>query len=313
MTAVSIATPQAGTTGLMDILWDDLRCIEAIDRTGKVGSAARDLGVSVSTLYRRIAALEEQLGEPCLVRGGEGSLTEVGLMLARVGRKTRVALVEVNSFVVDRETRVVGEVSLTTVPSLLPFIQAPLAKLAASHPGLQVSLHLGDNGPSVRDREVDVALAVTPRPPPGCWGRRVARLPAGVFGTAAAIARTPQQFVTRALEERSSPESAWERSHVEHVAVRAAFHAVVDLCAAGVGVGLMPRALASRHPQLIEDTRWSGDVARLERTVWLLTHPDRRAMPRIAAVMDALADCFADEAPPASMSSQATKKKPRAR
>lgn len=295
----------------MHILWDDLRCIEAIDRTGKVGIAARDLGVSVSTLYRRIAALETQLGERCLVRGGEGSLTEVGLMLARVGRKTRVALAEVNSFVVDRETRVVGEVSLTTVPSLLPFIEAPIARLTAAHPGLHVSLHLGDDGPSVRDREVDVALAITPRPPPGCWGRRVARLPYGVFGTAEAIARRPQHFVVRALDERSSPESAWERSHVEHVAARAAFHALVDLTAAGVGLGLMPRALAQRHPGLVEDPTHAASVVRLERTVWLLTHPDRRFMPRIAALMDALGDCFAGEVAVASKAPSKAAAKPR--
>ncbi len=277
---------------MRDIEWNDLRCLEAIDRGGRIGVAARDLGISVSTLYRRVAALEAQLGEPCLVRGGEGSLTEVGTMLARVGRRTRTTLAEVHSFMVDRDTRVVGEVSLTTVPALLPFIEGPIELLTANHPGLQVTLHLVVVGPSVRDREVDVALAITPRPPPGCWGRRVARLDAGVFGTADAIARRPSRFVCRALAEKSSPESAWERAHAQEVSARAAFYAVVDLCAAGVGLALMPRLLASRHPQLREDERWSSTVGGLERSVWLLTHPDRRRTPRIAALMEALGECL---------------------
>lgn len=277
---------------MIDIQWDDLRCLEAIERSNKVGVAARELGMSLSTLYRRIAALEAQVGEPCLVRGGDGTLTEVGLMLARVGRKTRTSLAEVQAFINDRETRVVGEVSLTTVPSLLPFIQAPLQALSVQHPGLHVTLHLGDNGPSVRDREVDVALAITPRPPAGCWGRRLTRLPYGVFGTEAAVAVEPHRFVVRALDERSSPESAWERTHAKHIAARAAFYALVDLCAQGVGLGLMPKALAARHPQLVEVPAYAASVAGLDRTVWLLTHPDRRRTPRIAALMDALGDCL---------------------
>lgn len=280
---------------MIDIQWDDLRCLEAIERSNKVGVAARELGMSLSTLYRRIAALEAQVGEPCLVRGGDGTLTEVGLMLARVGRKTRTSLAEVQAFINDRETRVMGEVSLTTVPSLLPFIQAPLQALTTEHPGLHVTLHLGDNGPSVRDREVDVALAITPRPPAGCWGRRLTRLPAAVFGTAEALAHEPHRFVVRALDERSSPESAWERTHAKNIAARAAFFALVDLCAQGVGLGLMPRALAARHPQLIEVPAYADSVADLERTVWLLTHPDRRRTPRIAALMDALSECLTEE------------------
>jgi DNA-binding transcriptional LysR family regulator len=279
---------------MIDIEWDDLRCLEAIERTNKVGAAARELGMSASTLYRRIAALEAQVGEPCLVRGGDGALTEVGLLLARVGRKTRTSLAEVQAFINDRETRVVGEVSLTTVPSLLPFIQAPLRALAQEHPGLNVSLHLGDNGPSVRDREVDVALAITPRPPAGCWGRRLTRLPYGVFGTRDAVDVEPHRFVVRALDERSSPESAWERVHAKNVVVRAAFYALVDVCAQGVGLGLMPRALAARHPQLVEVPAYAPTLAGLERSVWLLTHPDRRQTPRIAALMEALGDCFTD-------------------
>lgn len=276
---------------MIDLQWDDLRCLEAIERMGKVAAAARDLGVSPSTLYRRVAAVEAQVGEPCLVRGAD-TLTEVGAMLARVGVKTRASMAEVNSFITDRETCVVGEVTLTTVPALLPFLEAPLLALSTAHPQLQVTLHLGYDGPSVRDREVDVALAITPRPPAGCWGRRLARLDAGVFGSASAVAATPRRFVARSLDEKTSPESAWERAHAKNVAVRAPFHALVELCAAGVGLGLMPRLIAAQHPSLVEVPEYAATTTRLDRVVWLLTHPDRRHTPRIATLMAALSTCM---------------------
>jgi molybdate transport repressor ModE-like protein len=275
------------------ILWDDVRYLEAVERTGSVGGAARELGLSASTVYRRVAALEASAGQSCLVRGpGEAMLTDFGAALARVGRQTRKALAEAEGAARARDTGVSGEVSLTTVESLLPFLVGPIAALTAAYP-LRVTLHLGDDGPSVRDREVDVAIGIMPRPPSGCWGRRLCALPCGVYGTPAAVARDPASWVVRAAAERHSPESAWEREHAAPVAAAAPFAALVSLVAGGVGLGLMPRLLAGRHPGLVEATAHRASVAGLTRTAWLLTHPDQRRNPRVVALMKALRQGFA--------------------
>jgi molybdate transport repressor ModE-like protein len=275
------------------IVWEDVRYLEAVERTGSVNGAARELGVSASTVYRRIAALEDAVGCPCLARGpGASVMTETGAMLAQVGRRTRKDLADVAGQVRARETEIVGEVSLTTVDALLPFLVEPIAELTSRHP-LHIDLVLADSGPSVRDREVDVAIGVMHRPPAGCWGLRLGKLPYGVYGTAAAIARKPEPvWVARALSEAYSPESAWEREHVTRVAARAQFSALVSLVAGGVGIGLIPRALAALHPQLVELTEYCASVASLERTAWLLTHPDLRKTPRVKALMDALTQRF---------------------
>jgi DNA-binding transcriptional LysR family regulator len=274
------------------VTWDDLRYLEALDRLGKVRSAARDQRISVSTFYRRVGELEAQFGQLCLVRRAEGaSLTELGRALAQVGRRVRGGLTEVLGELKAGATLVGGEVSLTTVEALLPLIERPLAELTATHPALEVALHLGDAGPSVRRREVDVALAVMQRPPAGCWGRRVARLPYGVFATPAEAARAQRRWVARARSEASSPESAWEREHAGPIAVRAPFHALVSLCASGAGLGLMPRALGLRRG-LVELPEFGAKVARLQRTVWCLAHPDQKKTPRVLALMSALARAF---------------------
>jgi len=277
----------------MELPWNDLRYLEALDRTGKVGLAARELGLSVSTLYRRMAELEQEVGELCLKRSpGGATLTDFGRSLAQVGRKTRSGLNEVLTQLRARETQIEGEVSLTTVVALLPLIEPPLAELTLQHPKLHVTLHLGDDGPSVRQREVDVALGVMRRPPPGCWGRKVKQFPFGVFATREAAARQPRRWVVRSLAEGTSAEAAWERAHTEQLAARAPFHALVDLCAAGMGLGLMPKALAARHAQLVELREFAPKLGGLERTAWLLCHPDQRRTPRVVALMNALAGAF---------------------
>lgn len=277
----------------MSIFWEDVRYLEAVARVGNVAGAARELGVSASTVYRRIAILESALGSPCLERGaGAASLTETGVMLAQVGLRMRKGVADVAGRVHAQATEIVGETSLTTVEALLPFLVDPIAEITARYP-LRVNLILADSGPSVRDREVDIAIGVMKRPPPGCWGVRLGKLPYGVFGTTAAIDRQPEPlWVVRALSERSSPESAWEREHVTHFAARAQFSALVSLVAGGIGIGLIPRPLAALHPQLVEVTAFRERVAPLNRIAWLLTHPDLRKTPRIRVVMDALIQQF---------------------
>jgi DNA-binding transcriptional LysR family regulator len=277
----------------LDFPWDDLRYLEALERTGKVGAAARELGISVSTFYRRAGELEALTGQLCIKRMPTGAtLTEFGSALAHVGKRTRGGLQEVLAQLRAKETTIEGEVSVTTVVAFLPLLSEALVKLNRDHPRLQVTLHLGDDGPSVRQREVDVAVGVMKRPPQGCWGRKLLQMPAGIFATREAAARTPRPWVLRSLAEVSSPESAWERTHAGEATVRASFHAMVDLCASGLGLCLMPKLLAARHPALVEVREFSHLMAPLERTVWLLTHPDQRKTPRVVAVTNALAQAF---------------------
>jgi molybdate transport repressor ModE-like protein len=281
--------------GASRISWDDLRHLESIHRTGSVGGAARELRVSASTVYRRIAVLEAALGYACIVRGLEKTvLTEAGRALARVGERTRQSLAEATSVVRARETEISGEVSVTTVEGLAPFLVEPIAELTASHPALRVVVHLADTGPSVRLREVDVAVAIMPRPPVGCVGRKILRIPYGVFGTKEAAQRKPApRWIVRGQRLRHSPEAAWESEHATDVAAASSlFTGLVELVVGGVGVGLMPRMIAARHG-LMELPKYRERTASLERMAWVLVHPEQRKTPRVAALVAAITRSFA--------------------
>ncbi|MEO7096454.1 MAG: LysR family transcriptional regulator [Polyangiales bacterium] len=276
--------------------WDDLRYLEAIARTGSVGHAARELRVSASTVYRRIAVLEGALGHPCIVRGLEPSvLTEAGRALARVGDKTRLSLAEAAGGVRARETEISGQVSLTTVEAMAPFLVEPIAALTQKHPSLRVLLHLADTGPSLRRREVDVAIGIMPRPPSGCFGRRILRIPYGVFGTKEALQSKPgPRWITRGERLRHSPEALWETKHATEVAAASSLLiGVVELVAGGVGIGLLPRMIAARHPALVELSKYRESVAPLERVAWVRVHPEQRKTPRVMVLVEALTQGFA--------------------
>src|SRR3954471_5200805 len=54
------------------LVWDDLRTALALARAGSIRKAARALGVSHSTVLRRLRALEAAVGVQLFVDKGEG-------------------------------------------------------------------------------------------------------------------------------------------------------------------------------------------------------------------------------------------------
>lgn len=270
--------------------WDDLRCLEALARHGDVRAAARELQLTASTLYRRIAALEAETGARLLVRGpGPTALTEAAQRLAEATARAGATLREALADLRRRDSTVAGEVSLTTVEGMLPFLTAPLTALAQAHPGLTVHLHLGDQGPSLRRREVDVALGVMDRPPTGAWGRRLFRYGYGVFGTEATARREPLPWIVLGPAHAQTPEGRWEAQHASSVVLRTASRgAILAATCAGLGVALLPRPLAALHPELVELRALRPAAEALGRSVWILVHESHRKLPRVVALTTAL-------------------------
>lgn len=281
--------------------WDDLRYIEALDRLGSAAAAARELGVAPSTVYRRIAALEQSRGIICLTRTPQGAtLTPVGKEVARIARVTREALSEVDRLR-HRETKeVTGTVSLTTVESLVPLLDQSLVRMATHHPRLRISLNVANTGPSVRKNEVDIALSVVPKPPPALVGRRLFATGYAVYATASVAGLPPAQLRWVIIDPptRSGPAAAWEREHVPENKVALSCNSrltFLSLVRSGAGVGVLPRRLAVLYPDLVELDLHRDSLDPLESTVWILTHPSRRRSANVAAVVAELVSTLGDQ------------------
>lgn len=272
--------------------WDDLRYVEAVDRLGTAGRAARELGVSASTVYRRIAFLESRVGAQCILPGsGAGRLTEAGRALAAIARQTEASIGELSRKLRTTKESVAGEVSVTTVEGFIPFIAGALAALARKHPELRVVLHIGEQGPSVRRREVDIAIGVMPRPAESLWGRKLFTIDYGVYATKDAAKRKPLPWLVLAPPLHKTPQAEWEAEHAKYVVARtASLGATIALCREGAGAAVLPRKLAARMTDLVEIAAYAKTIAAIQRPTWLLTHPDVQDEPRIRAVMAALGE-----------------------
>ena len=111
-------------TAVLD--WDDLRFFLAVVRTGSLSAAARELRVTQSTVGRRLASLEGNLGARLLHRTPDGYVPTLAgeAILGRVERVEAEALA-VERAVGGRDAQLQGVVRVTAVETLASHVLAP--------------------------------------------------------------------------------------------------------------------------------------------------------------------------------------------
>ncbi len=275
-----------------DLSWDDLRHLEAVERLGSAAAAGRELGVAVSTVYRRVSALEEALDVRCYVRG-EG-VTPVARELAALARKTLSGLVEIRRRTREDHGEVRGRVTVTTIDGFMPLLIEPLRVLARRFPELQIDLDISNSGLSVRKGEAEIALSAVARPGNQLVGRRLFPIEFGVFGVPELVEQyRSASWITLAAPLHNTQIARWERSALPEgrvaisTASRRSFN---DLVSAGVGIGVMPRKLAALDPVLVEVESYREATQELTTPAWLLTHPQLQKSTLVSTVLRTIAD-----------------------
>lgn len=125
----------------MDTTPNDLLVLLAVSRTAKFTTAAHNLGLTHSTVSRRIAALEKSLGGRVLARSDDGwELTDLGERAVAVAEQMETAVAELESPGQVPET-VSGVVRMTATDGFSAYVASPaVAKLRRRHPGLSVEI-----------------------------------------------------------------------------------------------------------------------------------------------------------------------------
>ncbi len=267
--------------------WDNLRVFLALSRAGSVAAAARVLSVSRSTVNRRLDTLE----------GGRAALfirTEDGLLLTDAGSELVpiAERLEQEAFAAERllggqDFRLEGRLELTVFDAIEGLFAPVLADFAALHPSIDLRVRTSNQVASLRRRETDVAIRATQTPGQSLFGRAIATMPYAVFGNAQQLGCDNPPWVL--WDEGMGAEGTWalarKRARPLHIAAQVdSFGLMLGLTRAGVGVSLLPMAVAQRFPELhlLGEAPCKG----LDQRVWLLTHPDLRRSARVRAAMD---------------------------
>src|SRR5258708_5424172 len=148
--------------------WADVRLFLALCRSHTLGEAAATLGVDVSTVSRRLDALEVALAAPLFDRGRNGiAPTQAAEDLMPTAEEIEQAMERFSSEAEGIERTVSRLVRLACPPDLAEVLIASLVpELRASHPALNVEIDAGEAVLDWTRREADLALR-TARPVKG--------------------------------------------------------------------------------------------------------------------------------------------------
>ncbi len=289
-----------------ELAWDDLRIFLAAYRAESLRKASQNLGVGLSTVSRRVAALEQTAGVPLFARTAEGLRpTAAAHAIAADAERAESLTLSIAKTLEAMSDEVEGLVKVATTSDVASTVLVPfLDDLLDAHPQLTVELFTGSEVRDLERFEVDLAIR-TRRPDEGenlvCARLRGTAL--GLYGS--------RSYVARHGAERPLREHTWiaSGSHQGHYATEAIRNAVApgarialrvnelrtakDAVLAGLGVGLLPRTMAEVVPGLVAIE--SKELPRMNGGLWLVAHAATRKVPRVAAVWAFLKDIF-DEA-----------------
>jgi DNA-binding transcriptional LysR family regulator len=281
--------------------WDDLRHFLAVVERGSIAGAAALLRVNHSTVLRRIGALEAHLDLRLFDRLPSGyGLTADGHALADSLQGARELIEAAERRVKGGDLAVRGVVRLTTTDTLLQGLLLPLlARFRAAYPAIQLEVTVANSFLSLTQREADVALRGSNRPPENLVGRRVGSIQTAPYaardyleslGAPPVLADASWVGLDESLAHLE--QSRWLRAHVQpgRIVLRVdTLVGLADAVAAGLGVGLLLRPLAEQRANLVQ---LDAPDARLDTQIWILTHPDLKAVARIRALTDFLFDAL---------------------
>jgi DNA-binding transcriptional LysR family regulator len=235
---------------------EELRAFLDVVETGSFLAAAETLGVSRTTLRRRVEALEARAGVPLLKSTRQGILlTEAGEVLAQRGRimmqETSALLASIRE--VGQEPS--GTLRMVMPVGLPPHFLAPLfGMFRSSYPRLSVHARFSDDPLSEPLDDVDMALHFGEDTPRGPWlSHVVMRVREGLLASKEYLER---RGIPRSLEElrghelfsweapgddsRSWPTLRGTAFTVEPALITADIHFIRSCIIAGLGIGLVP-------------------------------------------------------------------------
>ncbi|MGH1344264.1 MAG: LysR family transcriptional regulator [Nannocystales bacterium] len=280
--------------------WDDLRVFLALERKRSVRGAARETGLSHSTISRRLANLETATGSRVFTREQAGlALTEVGRSILQHAERVESEVLEMERVVFGRDAELTGPLRVTMPPIIAQSVVMPvLAQLRTEYPDVRLTVVTTDSFVNLNRREADIAIRFQSEPEPHLVGRRLPEFWSCTYASPDYLAENtvvgPSATAGWLGWGEGEARPGWVlRSEFPDCSVVADFGdplSQAEAAAAGLGMAMLPCILGDAHAGLV---RVPGATACEPRTGWVLTHADLRNNPRVRAAMTLLAESFA--------------------
>jgi DNA-binding transcriptional LysR family regulator len=281
--------------------WENLRFFLELARARTLSDTARRLRVNHSTVARRIARLERDLGITLFDRGPRGyDVTAHAARLIEHAERMEGEIDTLHRRLSGEQVALEGVVRITTVDSFATYLLTPeLPRFHARYPSIHIELVSANQELNLGRREADMALRLGRPRDSGLVARKLADIPYFLYG-AKSLVRALRPHTLADLVDQSflgydnglfnvAQEDWLDQTIKERRTVfrTNTLEPLLTAARAGLGLAMLPAFVAGRDPGL---ARVPISEAMPPRELWLLVHGDLRRSPRIRAALDFVVD-----------------------
>jgi DNA-binding transcriptional LysR family regulator len=282
------------------IEWSDLRVFLAIHRGKSIRAAAKALNFSHSTVSRKLAGMEDNLGAKLFTRSTDGMVaTPVAEVIRERAERVESEVSAMEREVLGRDIKLTGAVRITMTPPIAENLIMPhLAEFAEKYPDIDLEIISTYALADMSRHHADIAIRFQEKPDGHLFGRR---WPA--FGDS--IYASPE-YIEKHSFTGPNPTGKWlswgeGNKHPDWIRTMPfpkclihhdvpEIHAQIEAAKAGLGMGLLPCFIADPAPDLV---RVPGAGVVQTRQGWVLTHPDLKTTERVRICVRFLIDAAA--------------------
>jgi molybdate transport repressor ModE-like protein len=277
--------------------WDNLRYFLSVARKGTVSGAAKELGVSHSTVLRRIEQFEGVLGSRLFKRLQRGyELTTAGEALYNDAKSIESGVDRALAKAEGHHDIVEGRLRISQPEAGVLNIYPLYSQFQREHPETTLEIYSTMDTHNMSQQEVDIALRVADMPPDLLVGRCLGTIKARIYASEQYLNRLPKNHTSKDFDwvmwkmPRSGDAKKWFKKNINNPRVvlnAASMTDVVSAVTNDMGVGFLSSHEAAKHKNLVE--LFDGLVV-AEYKLWILTHRDLRNSERVKNFMRFMAD-----------------------
>lgn len=268
--------------------WNDLKYLLALSRLGTLSAVAKESGVDMTTVSRRLKALEASVGSQLFLRIDNRYVPTAALSEALAdAERAETGIERFQRALKGQDQSLQGTIRITSVHTFInSYLLSRLQDFYVRYPEIELEIIADSSQLDMGRHEADLALRMGRPEQSSLVTRRMTDLYYAVYANTrwqnAELAEMPWIL----FEERFQhlPEARWQQTHFPDVDTPLRCNvgpAIMTAAAAGLGAACLPCYMGGAEPVLEQRT-----AAFPLRTLWLLMHPEKRTLARIRAFID---------------------------